>query len=213
MSSFAAKFANHITSSARSTSFLVSGAQRSSKLWLSTASFGGDGDNDGVKNSEADDIHDELIPAKREPVPQGVDPKRGWNFRGVHKAILCGKVRQSPVQKLLRSGRTLTIFSVGTGGMWDHRSISAKDSPKPAQWHRVVVHNEALGAYAVQQLVTNSSVYVEGDIEIRIYNKVVTGEVMKLPEICVRYDGKIRLVKPGENIANIPFEELREGLQ
>lgn len=66
---------------------IVSGAQRSSKLWLSTASFGGDGDNDGVKNSEADDIHDELIPAKREPVPQGVDPKRGWNFRGVHKVF------------------------------------------------------------------------------------------------------------------------------
>lgn len=167
------------------------------------------GENDGAKNSDADDF----IPERREMVPQGVDPKRGWNFRGVHKAIICGKVRQSPVQKLLRSGRTLTIFNVGTGGLWDHRVLGVKDLPKPAQWHRVVVHNEMLGAYAVQQLVKNSSVYVEGDIEIRVYNKGITGEVVRMPEICVRYDGKIRLIKPGESTTNIPFEELREGLQ
>lgn len=43
--------------------------------------------------------------------------------------------------------------------------------------------------YWVVEQIYSSSVYVEGDIEIRIYNKVVTGEVMKLPEICVRYDG------------------------
>lgn len=71
----------------------------------------------------------------------------------IEQAIICGKVRQTPVQKLLRNGRTLTIFSVGTGGMWDHRVLGVKDLPKPAQWHRVVVHHEVLGAYAVQQLV------------------------------------------------------------
>ncbi|XP_021742621.1 single-stranded DNA-binding protein, mitochondrial-like [Chenopodium quinoa] len=211
MSSLAAKFANQFTSSARSTSALLSGVQRSSKLCYSTVSL--DGDNDGAKNSGADDFHDDFIPEKRESIPQGVDPKRGWNFRGVHKAIICGKVRQSPVQKLLRSGRTLTIFNVGTGGLWDHRVMGAKDLPKPAQWHRVVVHNEMLGAYAVQQLVKNSSVYVEGDIEIRVYNKGITGEVVRMPEICVRNDGKVRLIKPGESTTNIPFEELREGLQ
>lgn len=157
-------------------------------------------------------MHDDIIPEKQKVSPQGVDPRRGWNFRGVHKAIICGKVRQTPVQKLLRNGRTLTIFNVGTGGMWDHRILGAKDLPKPAQWHRVVVHNEALGAYAVQQLVKNSSVYVEGEIELRVYNKGVTGETVKLPEICVRHDGRIRLIKPGENTTSIPFEELREGL-
>ncbi|KAL2941115.1 Single-stranded DNA-binding protein mitochondrial [Bienertia sinuspersici] len=209
MSSIAAKLANQLTSSARFTSSLVSGVQRSSDLWYSTMSF--DDDNDGGKNSEADDVNNDFIPERREPVPQGVDPKRGWNFRGVHKAIICGKVRQTPVQKLLRNGRTLAIFNVGTGGLWDHRG--GKDLPKPAQWHRVVVHHEALGAYAVQQLVKNSSVYVEGDIETRVFNKGITGEIVKLPEICVRNDGKIRLIKPGESTSNIPFDELREGLQ
>lgn len=47
----------------------------------------------------------------------------------------------------------VTIFTVGTGGMFDQRIVGAKDLPKPAQWHRIAVHNESLGAYAVQQLV------------------------------------------------------------
>uniref|UniRef100_A0A803KNW2 Uncharacterized protein n=1 Tax=Chenopodium quinoa TaxID=63459 RepID=A0A803KNW2_CHEQI len=156
MSSLAAKFANQFTTSARSTSALLSGVQRSSKLCYSTGSP--DGDNDGAKNGGADDFHDDFIPEKRESIPQGVDPKRGWNFRGVH------------------------------GGLWDHRVMGAKDWPKPA--------------------MASSSVYVEGDIEIRVYNRGITGEVVRMPEICVRTDGKVRLIKPGESTTNIPFEEL-----
>lgn len=69
------------------------------------------------------------------------------------QAIICGKIRQSPVQKILRNGRTVTIFTVGTGGMFDQRIVNDKNLPKPAQWHRIAVHNEVLGAYAVKQLV------------------------------------------------------------
>ena len=69
------------------------------------------------------------------------------------QAIICGKVGQSPVQKILRNGRTVTIFMVRTGGMFDQRIVGARDLPKPSQWHRIAVHNELLGAYAVQQLV------------------------------------------------------------
>lgn len=57
------------------------------------------------------------------------------------------------MQKILRNGRTVTIFTVGTGGMYDQRIIGAEHLPRPAQWHRIVVHNEHLGSYAVQQLV------------------------------------------------------------
>ena len=83
-----------------------------------------------------------------------------WNFRChvnfnycfLCQAYLCGKVGQAPVQKILRNGRTVTIFTVGTGGLYDQRISEAQDLPKPAQWHRIAVHNEMLGAYAVQQL-------------------------------------------------------------
>lgn len=57
------------------------------------------------------------------------------------------------MQKILRNGHTVTVFTVGTGGMFDQRVIGPKDLPKPAQWHRIAVHNDHLGAYAVQKLV------------------------------------------------------------
>ena len=69
------------------------------------------------------------------------------------QAIICGKIGNVPVQKILRNGRTVTIFTVGTGGMFDQRLLGTRDLPKPAQWHRIAVHNDQLGAYAIQQLV------------------------------------------------------------
>ncbi|KAK9142467.1 hypothetical protein Syun_011867 [Stephania yunnanensis] len=38
-----------------------------------------------------------------------------------HKVFICGKIGQAPVQKILRNGKTVTIFTVGTGGMFDQR--------------------------------------------------------------------------------------------
>ncbi|XP_019441185.1 PREDICTED: single-stranded DNA-binding protein, mitochondrial isoform X2 [Lupinus angustifolius] len=130
----------------------------------------------------------------------------------LNQAIICGKVGQAPVQKILRNGKNVTIFTVGTGGMYDQRLVGAKDMPKPAQWHRIAVHNDVLGAYAVQQLFKNSSVYVEGDIETRVYNDSINGDVKSIPEICIRRDGKLRLIKNGESVDQTSLDELREGL-
>ncbi|KAK7827352.1 single-stranded DNA-binding protein, mitochondrial [Quercus suber] len=212
MSSLAGRFSKLLRpfNSTTPTSSLVVSMQESSKSWYSTMSF--DGDNDGGKKDGLEEDFDDLLGDKTESQPQGVDPRRGWGFRGVHKAIICGKVGQAPVQKILRNGRMVTIFTVGTGGMFDQRIVGTKDLPKPAQWHRIAVHNEPLGAYAVQQLVKNSSVYVEGDIETRVYNDSINGEVKNIPEICIRRDGKIRLIKTGESLSSISLDDLREGL-
>ncbi|PIA61227.1 hypothetical protein AQUCO_00300627v1 [Aquilegia coerulea] len=182
------KFVNHVRvlNSFKATPSLA--LQRNSVMWHSTVSFDDDEDNGDVDNSAELDC-DDFITNKKELEPQGVDPKRGWGFRGVHKAIICGKIGQAPVQKILRNGRTVTIFTVGTGGMYDQRIIGSQNLPKPAQWHRVAVHNEHLGAYSVQQLVKGSSVYVEGDIETRVYNDSINGQVKNVPEVCVRRDG------------------------
>lgn len=130
------------------------------------------------------------------------------------------------MQKILHNGRTITIFTIGTGGMFDQRVIASQDTPKPAQWHRIAVHNEQLGAYAVQKLVKkyviqiqrfhlfslhiniacsgsvtwilfssmpyfSSAVYIEGDIETRIYNESSDGRVRNMQEICIRRDGML----------------------
>ncbi|KAK2966403.1 hypothetical protein RJ640_013713 [Escallonia rubra] len=215
MSSMAIRFVKYLSLSVpmRPTSSFVTGVQGSLRLYSSAGFSNDNNDDDGDVMSNTGEVLDEdFLPDKRELMPQSVDPGRGWGYRGVHKAIICGKVGQVPVQKILRNGRTVTIFTVGTGGMFDQRILGAKDLPKPAQWHRIAVHNPILGAYAVQQLVKNSSVYVEGDIETRVYNDSISGQVKNIPEICVRHDGSIRLVKARESISSISFDELREGL-
>ncbi|XP_050937185.1 single-stranded DNA-binding protein, mitochondrial isoform X1 [Cucumis melo] len=186
MNSVTARLLNRfrIPSSNFPTSSFVASTQTSSKFWLSTGAS--ESDVDIEKNDGGDDDYDAF---SNELQPQGVDPSRGWGYRGVHKAIICGRVGQAPVQKILRNGRTITIFTVGTGGMYDQRIVDGRGLPKPAQWHRIAVHNELLGAYAVQKLCKNASVYVEGDIETRVYNDSINGEVKNIPEICVRRDG------------------------
>ncbi|XP_010524848.1 PREDICTED: single-stranded DNA-binding protein, mitochondrial-like isoform X2 [Tarenaya hassleriana] len=189
--------------SSPTTSPLVASAGRSARSWFSSGS---------IDEEILDEGFDQSPPGKPELRPQGVDPRKGWDFRGVHRAIICGKVGQAPLQKILRNGRTVTIFTIGTGGMFDQRLVGTNNQPRPAQWHRIAVHNEVLGTYAVQKLIKNSSVYIEGDIETRVYNDSITSEVKSIPEICVRNDGKIRLIKSGESISKISFDELKEGL-
>ncbi|KAG9440215.1 hypothetical protein H6P81_020380 [Aristolochia fimbriata] len=181
------------------------GLQKRSQLWYSTISFANEDDNQEIDGEW-------FVDNKRGLEPQGVDPKKGWGFRGVHKAIICGKIGQAPVQKILKNGKTVTIFTVGTGGMFDQRIQGASNLPKPAQWHRIAVHNEHLGAYAVQQLLKNSSVFVEGDIETRTFNDSISGQIKNIPEICVRRDGKIRLIKTGEGVGNVSLDDLHDGL-
>ncbi|WRX15790.1 Primosome PriB/single-strand DNA-binding - like 3 [Theobroma cacao] len=174
------------------------GVQRTSKLWCSTGSVGSE--NDEGKGDEMEEEIDDFLgnkSDKRQPMLQGVNPASGWNYRAVHRAIICGKVGQTPIQKILRNGRTVTMFTVGTGGMYNQKIIRDQNTPQPAQWHRIAVHNDTLGAYAVQQITKNFSVYVE---------------VKYIPEICIRRDGRIRLIKTGEGVSNISFDDLREGL-
>ncbi|KAM7279198.1 hypothetical protein ACFE04_006332 [Oxalis oulophora] len=208
MSSVAVRLARHLRVSAPTSSSSLGLQKNSNICCYSTNSL--DSDIDEVKNDDVEGGFDKFLGNKPEMLPQGVDPRRGWAFRGVHKAIICGKIGQAPVQKILRNGRTITIFTVGTGGLFDQRIVGAKDLPKPAQWHRICVHNEPLGAYAVQQLAKNSCVYVEGEIETRVYNDSINGEVKSIPEICVRRDGRIRLVRAGESVNSISFDDLRK---
>lgn len=62
-------------------SVVAAGVQRTSKLWFSTDTAENDGKESGV--------FDELLGDKdKELKPQGVDPTKGWLFRGVHKVYL-----------------------------------------------------------------------------------------------------------------------------
>ena len=71
---------------------------------------------------------------------------------------MVGKVGQKPVQKVLKSGRLVTLFSLGTGGIRNNRRPLDDEDPIDyanrcaVQWHRVAVYPEKLGAVALKNL-------------------------------------------------------------
>ena len=84
-------------------------------------------------------------------------PLRGM---GDAKAIMVGKVGQEPMQKRLRNGRTVVLFSLGTGGIRNNRRPLDREEPHQyadrcsVQWHRVCVYPERLGTLALNHVKT-----------------------------------------------------------
>ncbi|WCJ22014.1 Nucleic acid-binding OB-fold-like protein [Euphorbia peplus] len=129
-------------------------------------------------------------PVYNQPLENGLDV-------GIYKAILVGQVGQSPVQKKLRSGTTVTIFSLGTGGIRNNRRPLQNEDPKEyanrcaVQWHRVCIYPERLGTLAMKNVVPGSILYLEGNLETKVFTDPVTGLVRRLREVAIRRNGRI----------------------
>lgn len=69
------------------------GVPRTATLWYSTLINGNDvddqpsRDNDGANKEGLDEEFDDFLGGRPELQLQGVDPRRGWGFRGVHKVL------------------------------------------------------------------------------------------------------------------------------
>ncbi|KAK8948558.1 hypothetical protein KSP39_PZI005328 [Platanthera zijinensis] len=122
------------------------------------------------------------------PLENGVDP-------GIYKAILVGKVGQKPVQKHLKSSRTVVLFSVATGGIRNNRRPLENEEPRQyadrcaVQWHRVCIYPERLGVVALNHVKPGSTLYVEGNLETKVFSDPITGLVRRIREVAVRRDG------------------------
>ena len=72
---------------------------------------------------------------------------------------MVGQVGQSPFQKKLKGGRTVTLLSVGTGGIRNYRRPLESEEPRDyanrctIQWHRVSVYPERLGDLVMKEVV------------------------------------------------------------
>ncbi|CAL1370013.1 unnamed protein product [Linum trigynum] len=124
-------------------------------------------------------------------------PLEGGLDTGVYKAILVGKVGQSPFQKKLKGGRTVTLLSLGTGGIRNNRRPLENEEPRDyenrcaVQWHRVSVYPERLGDIVMKNIVPGSIVYLEGNLETKIFTDPITGIVRRVREIAIRRNGRI----------------------
>ncbi|KAI8543012.1 hypothetical protein RHMOL_Rhmol08G0185700 [Rhododendron molle] len=145
------------------------------------------------------------------PLENGLDP-------GIYKAILVGQVGQIPIQKRLRSGRTVTLLSVGTGGIRNNRRPLDNEEPRDyanrcaVQWHRVAVYPERLGATAMKHVVPGSILYLEGNLETKIFTDQVTGLVRRIREIAIRRNGRLVFIGKGDDDAEQPTQTNLRGV-
>ncbi|XP_073023056.1 single-stranded DNA-binding protein, mitochondrial-like isoform X2 [Primulina eburnea] len=122
---------------------------------------------------------------------------------GIYKAILIGKLGQAPIPKKLKSGRIVTLLSVGTGGIRNNRRPLDNEEPRDyanrcaVQWHRVSLYPERLGELAVKNFATGSILYVEGNLETKIFNDPISGLIRRIREIAVRGNGRVLYLGDG----------------
>lgn len=134
---------------------------------------------------------------------------------GIYKAILVGQVGQVPFQKTLKSGRTVTMMAVGTGGINNKRIPLDNEEPREyadrcaVQWHRVVVYGQALGTVMMKNVQPGSVVYVEGNLETKIFSDTLTGLVRRVREISVRRNGRLIFLGKGSDFSQPSPEALK----
>ncbi|XP_027330211.1 single-stranded DNA-binding protein, mitochondrial [Abrus precatorius] len=130
------------------------------------------------------------------PLENGLDA-------GIYKAILVGKAGQAPFQKKLRSGTTVTLLSLGTGGIRNNRRPLDNENPSDyanrsaVQWHRVAVYPQRLGLLLMQRLLPGSILYVEGNLESKVFADPYTGLVRRIREVAVRQNGRVVFLGQG----------------
>ncbi|KAF5758331.1 putative primosome PriB/single-strand DNA-binding, nucleic acid-binding protein [Helianthus annuus] len=151
----------------------------------------------GPLSQSSDSSSRQKVPVDR-PLENGLDA-------GIYKAILIGVVGQHAIEKKLRSGRAVTMLSIGTGGMRNNRRPLQNEEPRDyanrsmVQWHRVSIYAERLGALVAKNAVPGSTLYLEGNLETKIFNDPITGLTRRVREVAVRGDGRVVFLDKGND--------------
>ncbi|KAK9996388.1 hypothetical protein SO802_021074 [Lithocarpus litseifolius] len=133
--------------------------------------------------------------------------------------ILVGQVGQKPLQKTLKSGRTVTMFSLGTGGIRNNRRPLDNEDPREyanrcaVQWHRVSVYPDRLGGIVNKHVVPGSILYLEGNLETKIFTDPITGLVRRIREIAIRRNGRLVFLSKGDDAQQASQSELRANME
>ncbi|KAF5468967.1 hypothetical protein F2P56_013074 [Juglans regia] len=184
----------------------------------------------GTGHLSSDEASSESEPDSVPPLPQQSSPSQESDPQqrmvydrplengldvGIYKAIVVGQVGQSPFQKKLRSGTTVTLLSVGTGGIRNNRRPLDNEDPREyanrcaVQWHRVSVYPEKLGAVVMKHVVPGTILYLEGNLETKIFTDPTTGFVRRIREIAIRRNGRIVFVGNGGDAQKPSQSELK----
>lgn len=86
----------------------------------------------------------------------------------LNKVMLIGNLGKDPDVRYMPSGAAVTTFSIATNERWKDKQ-SGEDQEK-VEWHRIVMFNK-LAEIAAEYLKKGSSVYVEGKLQTRKWEK------------------------------------------
>ncbi|WVZ10207.1 hypothetical protein V8G54_014737 [Vigna mungo] len=125
---------------------------------------------------------------------------------GIYRAILVGKAGQVPFQKTLKSGTVVTLLSVGTGGIRNNRRPLENENPRDyanrsaIQWHRVSIYPQRLGTLVTKHVVPGSMLYVEGNLETKVFTDPISGLARRIREVAVRRNGRVVFLGQGGDV-------------
>ncbi|XP_020227375.1 single-stranded DNA-binding protein, mitochondrial [Cajanus cajan] len=157
--------------------------------------FEADNADSPAPSADADAAQGERVFVDR-PLEDGLDS-------GIYRAILVGKAGQVPFQKKLKSGTVVTLLSLGTGGIRNNRRPLDNENPKDyanrsaIQWHRVSIYPQRLGNLVVKHIGPGSMLYVEGNLETKVFTDPISGLARRIREVAVRRNGRVVFLGEG----------------
>jgi single-strand DNA-binding protein len=87
----------------------------------------------------------------------------------VNKVILVGNLGADPEVRRTQDGRPIVNLRIATSETW--RDKNTGERKEKTEWHRVVIFSEGLAKVAEQYLKKGSTVYIEGQLQTRSYEK------------------------------------------
>jgi single-strand DNA-binding protein len=100
----------------------------------------------------------------------------------LNKVTLIGNLGKNPESRSFEGGGKVVTFTLATTAHWTDRESG--DKREKTQWHNIAIFNDALGEVAMRNLKKGSSVYVEGQLETRSWEK--NGETRYMTEVVLR---------------------------
>ncbi|CAH9084771.1 unnamed protein product [Cuscuta epithymum] len=158
---------------------------------------GSGSESESESEAKSDPFFSNPAPETNRKPNTGERPLENGMDNGIYKAILVGQVGQAAIQKKLKSGAKVTLLSIGTGGIRNNRRPFDSEEPKEyadrcaVQWHRVSIYPQRLGDLAATNALPGSILYIEGNLESKVFSDPITGLVRRIREIAVRQNGRI----------------------
>lgn len=110
----------------------------------------------------------------------------------INKVILVGNLGADPVVSNTQSGAKVVNLRLATSDTWKDKATGERK--EKTEWHRIVIFNSALADTAERYLRKGSKVYIEGQLQTRLW-KDNTGADRYTTEIVLQnYAGTLMML-------------------